>query len=74
MHDLFVGAGLAGRGTRALAHSARPDAPVVAETAAPAGPRAHLAAALHRLASVLEPTERRDRRVARRMDPGTACQ
>ena len=77
MYDLFLGADLAGRGGRALAHSARPDAPVVVpaahQTARPRL-RAHVAASLHRLASALEPAERRDRRVGIGMEPGNACQ
>jgi hypothetical protein len=73
MHDLFVGADLADRATRALTHSARPDAPVVAPTVASPGPRARVAAALHRLASALEPAEGRDRRVGARVEPGSAC-
>lgn len=73
MHDLFLGADLAGRGGRTLAQSARPDAPVVEPVAAGPGARARLAASLHRLASALEPTEGRDRRVSHRMEPGSAC-
>ena len=78
MYDLFLGADLAGRGGRALAHSARPDAPVVApaapQTAVRPRLRAHVAASLHRLASALEPAGGRDRRVGARMEPGSACQ
>ena len=77
MYDLFLGADLAGRGGRALAHSARPAAPVVAPAApGTTGPRlrAHVAASLHRLASALEPAEGRDRRVGARMEPGSAGQ
>lgn len=77
MYDLFVGAHLAGRAGHALAHSARPDSPVVAPPAERSAPRArvraHVAASLHRLASALEPAAGRDRRVSPRVEPSSAC-
>ena len=88
MIDLYLATNLATKAARAAAGSARPDAPVVTER--PAGrrsrrhsehcTRARAAAALHRLASALEPAlepalesaEAPDRRV--RVRPSTAHQ
>jgi hypothetical protein len=65
MIDLFVATDLAVRGTRAAAHSARPDAPVVAHRTErerwEVRTRAGLAARLNSLASALEPTRRQER-------------
>jgi hypothetical protein len=65
MLDLFVAADLAVKGTRAVAWSALPDAPVLApETPRerlPLRARAGLAARLHRVATALEPRPRTDR-------------
>jgi hypothetical protein len=62
MLELFVAADLAVRGTRAVAWSALPDAPVVAPRAAgdrlPSRARAGLATRLHRIASAVEPRPR----------------
>jgi hypothetical protein len=65
MLDLFVAADLAVKGTRAVAWSARPDAPVVAprpeRARLPLRARAGLAARLHRIATALEPRPRAER-------------
>ena len=61
MQDLFMAADLAVRGTRAVAWSALPDAPVAGERPArrrlPLRARAGLAARLHRVATALEPRQ-----------------
>lgn len=64
MLDLYVAADLAVKGTRALAWSALPDAPVLPDPAPrerdrfTVRTRARTAAFLHRVASVLEPQRR----------------
>lgn len=72
MLDLFVGIDLATRGTRALAGSALPDAPVVPERTRRHPVRVRLAASLHRIATALEPADAPDRRL--RMTAHTAHQ
>lgn len=80
MYDLITGAQLGRRAGQALAHSARPDSPVVAPRAGRAGRlpgavprvRAHVAASLHRIASALEPAAAHDRRVSARAEHGSA--
>jgi len=65
MLDLFVAADLAVKGTRAVAWSALPDAPVVTPPPErdrfPLRARAGLAARLHRIATALEPRPRHER-------------
>lgn len=72
MIDLYAPLDLATRATRAVAGSARPDAPVVTEARRRHRTRARAAATLHRIASALEPADAQDRRV--RVRPSAAHQ
>ena len=73
MIDLYLATNLATKAARAAAGSARPDAPVVTERPRREHRiRAGAAAALHRMASALEPAEAPDRRV--KVRPRTAHQ